>query len=223
MKSPHEPISVLLADDHALVREGTRQMLERHAEITVVGEAVDGETAIEMVRDLRPDVLVLDMSMPVANGVEVTTVVRSAPDPPQVLILSAYDDGDYASAALRAGASGYLLKTAGGEDLYAAILAVARGEVVLHPTIAARVLESHPGHEHDHVMTLSERELEVLSHASRGLRTADIADELSVSSRTVESHFTSIFNKLGVANRTAAVLHAASQGWIATDRADRDG
>jgi NarL family two-component system response regulator LiaR len=218
MESRHQPISVLLAEDHALVREGTRQMLERHDVITVVGEAVDGETAIEMTRDLRPDVLVLDMSMPVANGVEVTRVVRAVPDPPQVLILSAYDDSDYASAALRAGASGYLLKTASSEDLYAAILAVARGEVVLHPAIAAKVLEAHPEHAHDHVMTLSDRELEVLSHASRGLRTADIADVLSVSSRTVESHFTSIYNKLGVANRTAAVLHAASQGWIAADR-----
>jgi NarL family two-component system response regulator LiaR len=168
MESRHQPISVLLAEDHALVREGTRQMLERHDVITVVGEAVDGETAIEMTRDLRPDVLVLE--------------------------------------------------TASSEDLYAAILAVARGEVVLHPAIAAKVLEAHPEHAHDHVMTLSDRELEVLSHASRGLRTADIADVLSVSSRTVESHFTSIYNKLGVANRTAAVLHAASQGWIAADR-----
>ena len=216
MESRQQPISVLLADDHALVREGTRQMLDRHDVITVVGEAVDGETAIEMTRDLGPDVLVLDMSIPVANGVEVTKVVRAYSEPPRVLILSAYDDSDYASAALRAGASGYLLKTANSEDLFAAILAVARGEIVLHPAIAAKVLESHA--DHDHVMTLSERELEVLHHASRGLRTTDIADELSVSSRTVESHFTSIFNKLGVANRTAAVLHAVSQGWIAVDR-----
>lgn len=217
MQSRHEQISVLLAEDHALVREGTRQMLERHDLITVVGEAVDGETAIEMTRDLRPDVLVLDMSLPVANGVEVTRAVHAASGSPRVLILSAYDDSDYASAALRAGASGYLLKTANSEDLLAAIIAVARGEVVLHPVIAAKILE-HSDDRHSHVMTLSDREMEVLTHASRGLKTADIARELSVSTRTVESHFTSIFNKLGVANRTAAVLHAASQGWIVIDR-----
>ena len=216
MERPKERISVLLAEDHALVREGTRQMLEQHDRITVVGEAVDGETAIEMTRDLRPDVLVLDMSMPIVNGVEVTRAVRAASEPPRVLILSAYDDRDYASAALRAGASGYLLKTATSEDLSAAIVAVARGEVVLHPAIAAKIVEGESDHEH--VMTLSDRELEVLSHASRGLRTTDIARELSVSTRTVESHFTSIYNKLGVTNRTAAVLHAASQGWIMIDR-----
>ena len=216
MERQHERISVLLAEDHALVREGTRKMLERHDLITVVGEAVDGETAIEMTRDLRPDVLVLDMSLPVANGVEVTKAVRADSDSPQVLILSAYDDFDYASAALRAGASGYLLKTASGDDLVAAIIAVARGEVVLHPDVAAKVLEAHA--DHDHVNALSDREMDVLSHASRGLKTSEIAHELSVSTRTVESHFTSIFNKLGVANRTAAVLHAASQGWITVDR-----
>ncbi len=217
MERPKERISVLLAEDHALVREGTRQMLERHDAITVVGEAVDGETAIEMTRDLRPDVLVLDMSLPIVNGVEVTRAVRAAPDPPQVLILSAYDDHDYASAGLQAGASGYLLKTANSEDLTAAIVAVARGEVVLHPAIASKVLGADSDHRHDHVMTLSDREMEVLRYASQGLRTTDIADELSVSTRTVESHFTSIYNKLGVANRTAAVLHAASQGWITID------
>jgi NarL family two-component system response regulator LiaR len=217
MESRHELISVLLAEDHVLVREGTRQMLEQHDLITVVGEAVDGETAIEMTGDLRPDVLVLDMSLPIVNGVEVTKAVRAAPDPPQVLILSAYDDLDYVTAGLRAGATGYLLKTASSEDLAAAIVAVARGEVVLHPAIAAKVLDAESDHHHDHVMTLSDREMEVLSHAARGLRTSDIADELSVSTRTVESHFTSIYNKLGVANRTAAVLHAASQGWITID------
>lgn len=216
MESRHAPISVLLAEDHALVREGTRQMLEQHDAITVVGEAVDGEAAMEMSRDLQPDVLVLDMSMPIANGVEVTKAVRAFPDPPQVLILSAYDDSDYATAGLRAGASGYLLKTATGDDLIAAIVAVARGEVVLHPTIAAKILEVRS--DADQGVALSDREIEVLDHAGRGLKTTAIADELSVSTRTIESHFTSIYNKLGVTNRTAAVLHAASHGWIALDR-----
>ena len=216
MHTRTQQISVLLAEDHALVREGTRQMLEQHDLITVVGEAMDGEVAIDMAIDLRPDVVVLDMSMPVKNGVEVTLAVRAAPDPPHVLILSAYDDLDYASAALRAGASGYLLKTANGDDLFAAIIAVARGEIVLHPTIAAKVLGDQS--DRQRAPTLSDREMEVLGHASRGLKTTEIAHELSLSTRTVESHFTSIYNKLGVTNRTAAVLHAASQGWVAIDR-----
>ena len=211
-----EPISVLLAEDHALVREGTRQMLEQHHLIKVVGEAVDGGMAIEMARDLRPDVLVLDMSMPIVNGVEVTKAVRAGSSPPYILVLSAYDDGDYVSAALQAGATGYLLKTASSEELFAAILAVARGEVVLHPGVARKVLGQGAGG--DPAVTLSGREMEVLRHASRGLRTRDIASALAVSTRTVESHFTSIYNKLGVTSRTAAVLHAASHGWIAVDR-----
>lgn len=210
-----DPISVVLAEDHALVREGTRQMLEQHASITVVGEAVDGEAAIELTRDLRPDVLLLDMSIPVVNGVEVTRAVRAGSSRPAVLILSAYDDGDYVAAALSAGASGYLLKTASGEELYAAILAVAHGEIVLDPGVARKVLGEQAGG--DTTVALSSREMEVLRLASRGLKTRAIATELGLSTRTVESQFTSIYNKLGVTSRTAAVLHAASHGWVSTE------
>lgn len=209
-----EPINVVLAEDHALVREGTRQMLEQHELIRVVGEAADGQAAIEMAADLRPDVLVLDMSMPDANGVEVTRAVREGSHPPRVLILSAFDDGDYVSAALHAGASGYLLKTASSDELFAAILAVAHGGIVLHPAVAGKVLGERSGG----VGGLSGREVEILRYAARGLRTRDIARELSVSNRTVEGHFTSIFNKLGVSSRTAAVLHAATHGLIGIDR-----
>jgi DNA-binding NarL/FixJ family response regulator len=219
MGDRREPIGVLIAEDHAIVREGTRQMLERHERINVVGEATDGQAAIALCRDLRPDVLLLDMSMPAVNGVEVTRAVCDGPDPPHVLILSAYDDSDYVSAALHAGASGYMLKTASSEDLYAAVLAVARGEIVLHPAVARKALGSRAGGGGD-AMTLSDREMEVLRHAARGQKTREIASELSVSTRTVESHFTSIYNKLGVKSRTAAVLHAASRGWIALDRED---
>ena len=207
-----DPVTVLLAEDHAVVREGTRQMLEGDELISVIGEAVDGPAAVEMARDLRPDVLLLDMSLPTLNGIEVTEAVRALPHPPHVLILSAYDDTDYVTASLAAGAGGYLLKTAGSREVIAAIIAVSRGDIVLHPAVARRVLagRSVAGSPD----RLSERELEVLREAARGLRTKEIASELAVSTRTIESHFTSIFNKLGVSNRTEAVMQAVARGLV---------
>ena len=211
-----EPVTVVIVDDHAVVREGTRQMLDKDDAITVIGEAVDGPTAVTMSRDLRPDVLLLDMSLPILNGIEVTRQVQEEARPPKVLILSAYDDTDYVTAALAAGAGGYLLKTAGSQEVIAAIVAVSRGDVVLHPAVARKALDRHAGGGPGGA--LSERELEVLRLAAKGERTREIAAELSVSTRTVESHFTSIYNKLGVTNRTEAVLYAAAHGWVSNDR-----
>ena len=117
-----EPVTVLIAEDHAVVREGTREMLEHDDQISVVGEAVDGPTAVSMTTELAPDVLLLDMSLPILNGIEVTRQVSEAAHPPKVLILSAYDDADYVSAALSSGAQGYLLKTAGSQEVIAAAM-----------------------------------------------------------------------------------------------------
>lgn len=211
-----EPVTVVLAEDHAVVREGTRQMLEGEGLITVVGEAADGPSAVEMTRELEPDVLLLDMSLPIQNGIAVTQDVRALEHPPHVLILSAYDDTDYVTAALAAGAGGYLLKTAGSRDVVAAILAVSRGDIVLHPAVARRVLGEGAGELGG--AGLSGRELEVLQHAARGLRTREIAAALDVSTWTVESHFTSIFNKLGASTRTEAVLRAVARGWVNPER-----
>lgn len=204
-------IRVLLAEDHAVVREGTRSILEADPTISVIGEAADGAEAVDLARDLAPDVVLLDMAMPVLNGVEATRRIRSLEPPPYVLLLSAYDDVDYAQAALAAGASGYLLKIAHAADVVAAIHSVAQGEVVLHPAIARKLLGSRP---RDESQLLSQREMEVLRYAATGARNREIASALRVSTRTVEGHLTSIFNKLGVSSRTEAIVHAAASGLL---------
>lgn len=205
-----ERLSVLIADDHAVVRDGTRQILERDPAITVVGEAADGAQVVRLAEQLAPDVVLLDVALPVMNGIEATRLIRSRPDAPYVLLLSAYDDQDYVVAAIEAGASGYLLKTASAQDVVAAIRAVVRGEVVLHPMLARRLV----ARRRDGGEVLSDREREVVRLAAGGLGNRQIADTLSLSIRTVEAHFTSVFNKLGVANRTEAIATAARRGWL---------
>jgi DNA-binding NarL/FixJ family response regulator len=205
--------AILLAEDHAVVREGTRQILERDPAFVIVAEAEDGPSVLALAAELRPDLILLDLNLPILNGIEVTRQLCASPPAPRILILSAYDDEDYVMAALTAGASGYLLKTAHATEVVAAIHAVARGEVVLDASVASRVL-ARARQEKSVTGLLTGRELEVLQLVSRGSRTKEIAADLSVSTRTVEAHLTSIFNKLGVSSRTEAVLRASSKGWI---------
>jgi DNA-binding NarL/FixJ family response regulator len=161
-------------------------------------------------------VVLLDLSLPIMNGVEATRRIRADRPDTKVLILSAYDDEDYVVAAIDAGATGYLLKTAHAADVIAAIRTVARGEVVLHPAVARHlVLRATAGPIRE---PLTPRELDILRLAARGQRTREIADHLSLSTRTVEAHFTGIFNKLGVSTRTEAIVHAASRGWVTLER-----
>jgi len=204
-------VRVLLAEDHAVVREGTRQIVEADPSIEVVAEAGDGAEVVALASRFRPDVVLLDLHMPVMNGIEATRrIAADAPDA-RTLILSAYDDEDYVSAALDAGASGYLLKSAHGRDVLAAIHAVAQGQVVMDARLARRALQRRDAPATDRPTA---REIEVLRLAAQGLRTKDIAAELGTSPRTVEAHFTSIFNRFGVTTRTEAVLHAAARHWI---------
>lgn len=209
-------LRVLLAEDHAVVREGTRQILDADPGMSVVGEAADGASIVDLATRVPSDVVMLDLGLPVMNGIEATRRISALPNAPKVLVLTAYDDEDYVMAALQAGASGYLLKSAHGSEVVGAIRAVASGQFVLHAGLAQHIL-GRRGLD-DRVAELSPRELDVIRLAARGGRTRDIADALSVSGRTVEATFTSIFNKLGVMTRAEAIVYAASKGWISLER-----
>ena len=212
-------IRVLIADDHAVVREGTRRMLEQDADIEVVGEAVDGEEAIELAERLRPDVAIVDISMPRLDGIEATKQIKERCPSVTVLILSAYDDDQFVFSLLEAGAAGYLLKSIRSRELIDAVRAVYGGESVLHPSVAKKVLNrfvrgSGKAPSGRSVEVLSEREKEILRLATGGLSNADIAKELCLSIRTVQGHLGHIFNKLQVSSRTEAVVRALKEGWV---------
>jgi len=223
-ENPMEKIRVLLADDHVVVREGTRELLEREPDIEVIGEANDGEEAVRLAKELTPDVAVLDIAMPKLNGIEATKQIREAHPSIAVLVLTAYDNDQYVFAILEAGAAGYLLKNVAGRQLIDAIRQVRAGQAVLHPIVARKVVDrfTRSGHRsswNGPAAELTERELEVLKLAARGRSNKEIAAELFLSARTVQHHLTSIFTKLGVSSRTEAVLHALRMGWITMDDA----
>ena len=212
-------IKVLLAEDHVVVREGTRELIQREVDMEVVGEAGDGEEAIEMVNKLRPDVVIMDITMPKLNGIEATKQIKALHPATVVLILTAYDNDQYIFALLEAGAAGYLLKNVRGRELIDAVRAVYAGESVLHPAVARKVIGQlvSPALSHTEARVtepLSERETEVLKLAAKGISNKDIAKELFLSPRTVQSHLGNIFNKLGVASRTEAVLYGLRRGWL---------
>lgn len=213
---PTRPITVLLADDHALVREGTRRLLEAEADIRVVAEAGDGATAVQQAQQCKPDVAVVDVAMPGMSGIEATRQIKAMLPAVAVLALTAYDDDQYVLALLDAGAAGFMLKDARGEELVEAVRAVHRGEAVLRPGVAARALRRAVSRRSTPVTPppLSDREMEVLREAARGLPNKDIARRLNLSVRTVHTHLGNIFTKLGVGSRTEAVLLALRRGWI---------
>jgi len=212
-------IKVLLAEDHAITRQGIRRLLEDEKGLTVIGEAGDGEEAVQMVTEMKPDVVIMDIAMPKLNGIEATRQIKLIHPRTGVLILSAYDDDEYVFALLKAGAAGYLLKNVSGDELSLAIRAVYKGESVLDPIIARKVmnyfrlpgkvrgLERPSGH-------LSNRETDIIKLAARGMTNKNIADKLHLSNRTVEGHLRTIFNKLGVGSRTEAVLYGLRKGWL---------
>lgn len=217
-----EKIKILIADDHAVVREGTRRILEQDQGLEVVAEACDGEEAVRLATTFKPDVAIIDVAMPRLDGIEATKQIKAVCPATTVLILSAYDDDQFVFSLLEAGAAGYLLKSIRGHELIDAVRAVHAGESVLHPSIARKVLNRFvpiPGkpRKQEPLEVLSEREMEVLRLAAKGLSNHDIATELYLSIRTVQGHLGHIFNKLGVSSRTEAVVHALKGGWITLD------
>jgi DNA-binding NarL/FixJ family response regulator len=220
--TPMSEISVLLADDHVLLREGTREMLDREEDLRVVAEASDGEEAVRLAADTQPDVILMDIAMPKLNGIEATKQIKATLPATAILILTAYDDDQYIFALLEAGAAGYLLKNVRGRDLVEAVRAVHAGESVLHPVIARKVIdrfspEKSQPESRDETESLSDRELEVLRLAARGMSNRDIARHLHLSVRTVQAHLHTIFGKMEVGSRTEAVVQALRLGWLRLD------
>jgi DNA-binding NarL/FixJ family response regulator len=216
-------ISVLLADDHAVVRAGIRQFLEQASDITVVAEADDGEMARDLIAHHQPDVAVLDIQMPKMTGIEVTRWIRANQREVGVLVLTAYDDDPYVMAVLQAGANGYVLKTAPPASIVQAVRDVHEGKSVLDPAItrrfmahiAGRATSGFPAYEE-----LTGRELEVLALASKGYTNKAIGVQLGISDRTVQGHLAKVYNKLDASSRTEAVMKAVALGLIPAEITD---
>jgi len=214
-----DKIRILLAEDHAVVREGTRELLDREEDLEVVAEAGDGEEAVRLATSQRPDVVLMDIAMPKLDGIEATKRIKAINPAIAVLVLTAYDDDQYVFALLEAGAAGYLLKDVYTDELIKAIRAVYAGESVLHPAIARKVINrfARPTDKRREESTLDQltgRELEVLKLAAKGMTNRQIADELILSIHTVQAHLSNTFGKLGVGSRTEAVLYGLRKGWL---------
>jgi DNA-binding NarL/FixJ family response regulator len=213
-------IRVLLADDQALVRGGLRVILESQDDIEVVGEAGDGREALELARSLAPDVILMDVRMPEVDGIEATRRLLVNPDAPRVLVLTTFDEDAYVYDAMKAGASGFLLKAVRPEQLVEAVRVVAAGEALLAPSITRRLVEefvSGPppnARGPEELDELTDRELEVLTLIARGKSNAAIAETLVVSEATVKTHVTHILRKLGLADRVQAVVLAYESGLV---------
>lgn len=213
--SDPQPIRILIADDHAVVREGLRYLIDLQPNMMVVGEAVDGVEVVEMARKLAPDVILMDMVMPGQSGLESIQRLTLENNPAQILVLSSFAEDEQIFPAIKAGASGYLLKDSSPRQLIAAIRDVHQGESSLHPTIARKLIGELSAPSED-VSTSSElltvREVEVLKLVAQGYANQDIADKLAVSDRTIAKHVSSILGKLHLTNRTQAALYALREG-----------
>ena len=211
-------LSLLIVDDHAIFREGLRALLDMEEDFVVIGEASRGDEAVAMVADGPPDVILLDLHLPDGNGADFCRQLLQVSPRSKVLILSAYENDQEVSAALISGASGYVLKTVGGERLAGNIRSVHQGEVLLAPTVAAKVvrqlsrLREEAGRQEEALDALTPREREVFFLASRGLKNAEIADELYLSEKTIKTHLRNIYNKLNLASKAELRLFAVKKG-----------
>jgi two-component system, NarL family, response regulator YdfI len=216
------PIRILVADDHLIVREGLRLILETDADMTLVGEAVNGKEAVELAAQLNPDVILMDLRMPVLDGLSAIELIRSRQPEIAIVILTNFNEDEMMVKGLSAGAKGFLLKDTDRETLLNTIRAAARGETLLKPEIMARLmLHTQPpplkAPEAAAAVTLTGRELEVLHAVARGERSKEIAFALGISERTVKAHIASIFSRLGVDSRASAIAVAARLGLLGHD------
>jgi DNA-binding NarL/FixJ family response regulator len=210
-------IRVLLADDHAILREGVRALLGYYPDVEVVGEAQDGEQAVSLVAELSPDIVLMDIAMPSMNGIEATRRIHQDYPATRVVILTQHEDWRYVLPLLQAGASGYVLKRALGADLISALRTVARGETFLYPAVATIIVdEIHRQAEASAPSTepLTPRETEILQHVARGQTNPQIAASLSLSVKTVEWHRANLMNKLDAHSAADLVRHAIQQGLV---------
>jgi len=213
-----KPIRVLITDDHLIVREGLRLILETAEGIEIVGEASDGAECLQLVPELKPDVILMDLQMPRMDGITAIDHLRSEHPETAIVILTTFNEDDLMIRGLQAGARGYLLKDTNRENLLDTIHAAAKGETLLKPEMLARVLAARSNPKPSPVSqadsTLTDRELEVLQAAARGERNKEIAYKLGITERTVKAHLASIYQKFGVDSRAAAVAIAAQKGLL---------
>ena len=215
-------ISVLLVEDQCLVRSGLRALLDQEADIRVVGEAEDGEQAVKMATELKPDLVLMDIKLPKMDGIEATRQIKEGNGDVEVLVLSAYEDDESVFQAIQAGASGYVLKDITPSNLVRAIRAVRAGMSTVHPGITRKLLERislmsrarTPGAAPIHSDGLTAREVEILVGVSKGLSSRELAAKLFVSESTVKSHLRTIYRKIGVRDRSQAVAYAIRKGFI---------
>ncbi|HLZ21869.1 MAG TPA: response regulator transcription factor [Ktedonobacterales bacterium] len=210
-----ESITVLIVDDHAVVRHGIRALLEAEGDFAVIGEVASGGEAVLLAADLAPDVVLMDLVMPEMDGVTATRLLKQQSPHSQVLVLTSYHDDEHIFPAIRAGALSYLLKSTGLDELTEAVRRAARGEATLHPHVAARIVRELSGASGETAAlyaALTEREREVLRLIADGLHNAEIAERLVISERTVKSHVNNILAKLQVADRTQAAIFAWREG-----------
>ena len=217
-----EPIRILIADDHEVVREGLRLILEAEDDFVVVGEAVDGREAIELVRDLQPQVVLMDLRMPGMDGLTAIKHLRQQWPDINIVILTTYNEDALMMDGLRSGARSYLLKDTRRQVLFDTLRAAARGEALLRPDVMARVIsQSAALAKPIDGLTLTDREQEVLVGVARGERSKEIAVRLGITERTVKAHLASIYNKFGVDSRAAAIAVASQRGLISQRDLDR--